>query len=247
MYNIGLIAKYWNEELLLPRWLNSIKFEEFSHIFLLNDGSTDNSEKICKEYTHPTATIHHHTTEPQKSEYFKETTPESQKINKFLQIAYKTGCDWVLHLDIDEFMSIPMKQFVNFNLKETPPYYGIYFPIMDMLNTSECIIKNPDTGFHHFPCPHLKIFGKHSGYVRTISGMDLDQGVTGGTSYIMTQYPYFHMKYAFKNRRWNRYTHLNNGKQQQFPNWVHGNIDPEIMPFALETWYAEFKEPEHIW
>lgn len=247
MYKVGILAKYWNERHLLPQWLSMLQSLSVDHIFLLNDGSTDNSNLLCEQYTHPTAKIHTVNSEDPHENYFEETWAESEKINAHLTLAYNAGCEWVIHLDIDEFPSIPMSQFINYELRTIPPNFGIYFPIMDMVSSTHFLVKNEATGFNHYPCPHLKAFGKHSEYRRVVDGLNLDQGVEGGTKYIMTSIPYLHMKYAFKHRRWERKLPLGGTNFQPPLTGFIGNVGSEIMPFALEKWYKEFHEPAEIW
>ena len=94
MYKVGILAKYWNERHLLPQWLNMLQFLSVDHIFLLNDGSTDNSNLLCEQYTHPTAKIHTVNSEDPHENYFEETWAESEKINTHLTLAYSAWCDW---------------------------------------------------------------------------------------------------------------------------------------------------------
>lgn len=248
MFKIGIIAKYWNEEILLPNWLRWLTLINADYIYLADDGSTDSSAKICEMYTHRTAIIQNSTLEPPHEKYFENTTPEGTKINQLLANAYTDGCDWVIHLDIDEFPTIPMIEFINNTLPKLIPEFGIYFSICDLSNSiSNVIVQNIDTGYFHFPCPHLKIFGKHSQYTRIVNGLKLDQGVEGGRQYIMTTYPYIHLKYAFKHRRWIRGDILGGTKFQPSIHATVEQIPPSFIPDMIRKWYYNFTEPEQIW
>ena len=94
MYKVGILAKYWNERHLLPQWLNMLQFLSVDHIFLLNDGSTDNSNLLCEQYTHPTPKIHTVNSENPHENYFEETWAESENINTPPTLAYSAWCDW---------------------------------------------------------------------------------------------------------------------------------------------------------
>lgn len=248
MSSVGIIAKYWNEEVLLPHWLKWLNLIDARAIILADDGSTDASAKICEAYTHKSALVTNLSIDQQKREYFTETIPESQKVNDLLAQAYDFGCDWVLHLDIDEFPTLPMIQYINEELPRIPPNYGIYFPICNMYKSlDEFIIRDLITNHPYYPEPHLKIFGKESGFVRTINGMDLDQGVTGGNRYIMTSFPYIHLKYLFRFRRWMRYTSIENQTRQPMGNFATATFPKEIIPKEIREWWMEFKEPGHPW
>jgi glycosyltransferase involved in cell wall biosynthesis len=248
-YTIGVIVKYWNEEVLLPYFLSALNKIHADKVYLCNDGSTDSSEEICKEYTKKNRWTELISFEPPRAEYFKETWPESQKINQVLQKAYSTGCDWVICLDIDEVLSLPMIKYINEVITLTPPNYGVYFPIMDLIGSIKThILVNQETQFQHYPCPHLKVFGKQSGYQRTVNQLKLDQGVEGGSRYIMTQEPYFHLKYLFKNRRCTRGVPMS----EQVPNHIPEKVitretNLKIVPIELIEFLENFKEPAIPW
>lgn len=250
MYKLGIIAKYWNEEVLLPHWLEWIQHIPADHIFLGDDGSTDASQEICRKYKHQTATVHHHTLEHPHEGYFESKLPEGEKVNGMLIEAYLAGCDWVLHLDIDEFPSTPMLSYLQTKIKQIPPEYGVYFPIWDCFETiTQVIFKNKYTGYYHYPYPHLKISGRQSRYTRVIDGMKLDQGVTGGDSYIMTSRPYLHLKGLFKNRR-NARGHPLTAVQSPVPkasDFDFGIIQPMYIPKYILEWFHKFKEPSTTW
>lgn len=252
MYSLGIILKEWNERVLLPLCLESTCLCNPDKIYLCDDGSTDNSIEVAREILKlkgvPAEILQ---LEQPKQEYFKETMAESEKINILLAKAYTDGCDWVLCIDADEILSIPLSMFLKTTLRETAPYYGVYLPIMDLVqDISHAIATNMNTGFNHYPCPHLKIFGKYSGYRRCVDGMALDQGVEGGEMYIMTPYPYLHLKYLFKTRR-----HIRNqpieSRKNDFPiinfDYKMFPIPYSYQPECLKQWWKEWKEPVSPW
>lgn len=248
MFTVGIIAKYWNEEILLPAWLSWLNMLDVDHIYLADDGSTDTSPTIALNYKHPKAEVHHTTTESPHDKYFVETIPESEKINKMLQEAYRQGCQWVIHLDIDEFPTMPMLHYINRELPHLVPNYGVYFPIFDMVdNLNTFLYENEVTKFKHYPCHHLKVFGRSSGYRRIVDGLNLDQGVTGGKCYIMTSFPYLHLKYLFKHRRWIRKTKLGGDEFCNIGKYTKGGFTDEMVPPPIKKWYSEFKEFDYIW
>jgi len=249
MYSVGLITKYWNEEILLPNFLTHLSQLNVSHIIFADDGSTDSSSEIVSSYTHPTSEIHHVTLEQPKSNYFEETVSESQKINNLLNQAYNLGCHWVIHLDIDEVPSVPMIQYINHLLPLLVPHYGIYFSICDLYtDINTFILFDKQNKIYRHPMPHLKIFGCESGYKRTVDQMKLDQGVEGGQMYIMTNLPYLHLKYLFKYRRYNRYNPIMGDPQLIDPhNYIIKTLPSQYIPPTLTTWYQKFHEPSIIW
>jgi len=246
MYKFGIIAKYWNEELLLPLFLESIEKLHADKIYLCNDGSTDTSEQICQEFSK----CNHNTTliqfESPKSNYFQETEAESTKINRVLRHAYESGIDWVLCIDIDEIPSRFMEEFILTELRHTPPTSGIYFPICDLIsNIDTFIVFNSTTNFSHYPSPHLKIFGKLSGYKRTVDGLNLDQGVEGGHQYLMTSAPYLHLKYLFDNRRNIRGTFATS--PTNIDRSMIGKLPEQAIPPQLIKWWNSWAEPTVTW
>ena len=148
---------------------------------------------------------------------------------------------------------MPLIQYLNSRLPEIPPYFGIYLPILDSVNAlGQFIIEDKATGFRHFPCPHLKIFGKHSGWTRSVQGMKLDMGVEGGSSYIMlNNTPYIHLKYLFKNRRMIRGAKISDEIQtisERIPRSISvATIDEMFFPEFLTKWWREWDEPKCTW
>lgn len=257
MYTLGIILKFWNEEVLLPLWLKQMELLNFHKLYLCDDGSTDLSAKIAQEWINygerSPSKAEYIQLEPEKDYYFTELTAESIKVNDMLKKAYDDGCDWVLCLDADEFLSTQLIEYITNILQYTPPFYGVYLPILDLVNRlDQFIITNKDTGFNHFPCPHLKIFGKHSGWVRSVHEKKLDMGVEGGATYIMiNNTPYIHLKYLFKNRRVVRGATLKDPihkKADRAPrNITVASIDEKIFPDFLLEWWKNWDEPGYTW
>jgi glycosyltransferase involved in cell wall biosynthesis len=247
-----VLVKYWNEEELLPLFLKMVETLNFEAICLCDDGSTDSSPEICTKYAKGSKKkVILKTIDQKHDANFEETIAEAVKINQLLKDLHEEGYDWIFHLDIDEYVSPSLKEFFNDTLLSIPPKFGIYFPILDLYNSPfQFILFNGTTGFHHYPCHHLKVFGKDSKWRRTVKGMELDQGVTGGNQYIVTSAPYFHLKYLFKNRRYLR------GKESNLyfsenpifsQNLQISETPKKEIPIPLHTWWKKWEEPHWTW
>ena len=92
---IGVVSISYNEEVDLPGFLeNLVKWVD--EIVIIDDGSSDNSEKICLSYGPKVKFIK---SKRKPNEFF------SHQRNKGIDIS---TTDWILHLDIDERVSKEM-------------------------------------------------------------------------------------------------------------------------------------------
>ncbi len=105
---ISVIIPIYNMEKYLTRCLDSVINETYKNleILLINDGSTDNSEKICLEYAEKDKRIKY---------FYKENGGQGSARNMGLDIA--TG-DYIAFVDSDDFIELDMYEILMNNIKQ---------------------------------------------------------------------------------------------------------------------------------
>ncbi len=95
MYKLSIIIPVYNLEEYLKRCLNSVMLQDTSEveIIIVNDGSSDGTEKICNEYVEKYSNI---------KAYYKKN--EGLSIARNFGISKASG-EYVLFLDGDDFLS----------------------------------------------------------------------------------------------------------------------------------------------
>lgn len=119
---ISIITPVYNNELHLKRSLDSFLNQTLKEIefIIVNDGSTDNSESICKEYTH----------DKRFRYYFKK----NEGISSTLNYGYKLAKGkYILMLDADDYISHDLCK-ATYELAEKLD--------LDIVNYSHAYIKN---------------------------------------------------------------------------------------------------------
>src|SRR5689334_9038333 len=116
MYNLVLCAIFKNEAHILDEWLTHYFNRGVEHIYLVNDGSTDEYQKIIDSF--PNVTLFHNELTDKKAgrqvnicnEYFSSIFPLSK---------------WVMVLDLDEFMYSPVEKEISSVLDQYSEYSQI--------------------------------------------------------------------------------------------------------------------------
>ena len=92
MYELGLVAIFKNESVILKEWLDHYINEGVQQFYLINNGSTDNFFEIIKNYNNILL--------------INDSKKHSQTelYNKHFYNICKSECKWVLICDLDEFI-----------------------------------------------------------------------------------------------------------------------------------------------
>lgn len=109
--NYSVIIPIYNAEKTLKRCLDSLVLQLNSDIevLLINDGSSDESESICKEYEEKCKSIKY---------YSQENSGVSAARNKGLNIA--TG-NYILFVDSDDYVSDNYFEVINYYIQNNKP------------------------------------------------------------------------------------------------------------------------------
>lgn len=95
---IYLLAVCWNESLFLPYFLNYYSFVD--KIIIFDNFSSDNSVEIMKQFNNVEFT-YYNTNEKIRDDIYLEIKNNVWK-------SYRTECDWMIIVDIDEIIYHPM-------------------------------------------------------------------------------------------------------------------------------------------
>ena len=92
MYELGLVAIFKNESVILKEWLDHYINECVQQFYLINNGSTDNFNNILQHYNNVLL--------------INDSKKHSQTelYNKHFYNICKSECKWVLVCDLDEFV-----------------------------------------------------------------------------------------------------------------------------------------------
>ena len=107
--NITTIIPVYNAEQYLEECLESIEnqIEKFDEVILINDGSTDNSLKICEKYC-------------KRNNYFRLINQENQGQAKARNVGIKqaTG-NYIIFIDSDDYIENSMIETLLKSIKQT--------------------------------------------------------------------------------------------------------------------------------
>ena len=142
IFNLNIVVMYRIKN--VERWIgNSLESTSkiCNKIVILDDGSTDNTVKICKTFS-SVVDIHE-----QKNLVFDETRDK----NLLLQMALKYDPDYILVLDGDEIIMPGMEKILYEDLIYLHPNSDIFeFKILDMSEQpNRYRINNPTTNYIH--------------------------------------------------------------------------------------------------
>lgn len=117
-YRASVIVPVYNVEKYLPECLDSLVAQTIDHsqieVLLINDGSTDNSLKICKEY----ASIY---------DFFKVIDKENEGVSKTRNLGIKTAQGkYLFYLDSDDTIT-------NNTLKAVSDFFDKHYDEVDMV------------------------------------------------------------------------------------------------------------------
>lgn len=104
-YNLAIGALFKNESHVLKEWLDHYIARGADHFFLINDNSTDNFQEILLPYEERGLVTLFNTDTP----YY--TGRQKDLYNTYI-LAHQPSCEWLLMVDLDEFMWSP--QSTNF-------------------------------------------------------------------------------------------------------------------------------------
>lgn len=94
-YSFCLLAQFKNEEAILTEWINHYLREGVEHLFLLDDGSDDASQRLLRPYvTKGLATV--------LRDVRKDRNPPASMIERY-NLLFKPhlhSCTWFAHVDL---------------------------------------------------------------------------------------------------------------------------------------------------
>ena len=94
-YNFCLLAQFKNEEAILTEWTNHYLREGVEHLFLLDDGSDDASQRLLRPYvTRGLVTV--------LRDVRKDRNPPASMIERY-NLLFKPhlhSCTWFAHVDL---------------------------------------------------------------------------------------------------------------------------------------------------
>ncbi len=138
---LSVISPVLNEEFFLPSYLEAV-CQYADEVLLLDGGSRDRSIEIIKEFQRKKNIDIHLWQINQKGRPYTDDWQEGKRRNFLLE---RASYDWVLILDIDEFLSDNFKEVFENNVlqNQTVPLYGFKFiPFWRDINTVR--INSPD-------------------------------------------------------------------------------------------------------
>ena len=94
-YELGLLAIYKNEEMVIDEWIKHYIWQQIDHIYLIDNGSTDNTKTILKPYIQKGLVSYF---------YFPEKYQQIKHYNKVYDDHCKIECKWLIVCDIDEYI-----------------------------------------------------------------------------------------------------------------------------------------------
>lgn len=143
-YFLGLGAIFKNEAHILREWIEHYKDEEVSHIYLVNDHSTDDYEKILQPYIDEGYVTLYHVPD----NHLSMSQQRWAISNIFFNISIKE-CKWFMHLDLDEFMSSRDHMTIKRKIDEFFRKYDfIYVPWL--MFGSNGLEKHPESAIQSF-------------------------------------------------------------------------------------------------
>ena len=92
MIELGLIAIFKNESIILKEWLDHYIREGVQKFYLINNGSTDNYNSILQNYNN--VLLVNDSTKHNQTELY----------NKYFYEVCKLECKWIIICDLDEFI-----------------------------------------------------------------------------------------------------------------------------------------------
>ena len=108
-YDVSILAVFKNEESFMSEWIDHYFSRNIDHIYLLNDGSTDNSIDIIHQHVNKNSITLLHTS--QADIEYQETWRQKYLYNKYYSYILQET-QWVGIFDLDEFCYSPNE--VNF-------------------------------------------------------------------------------------------------------------------------------------
>jgi hypothetical protein len=128
--SVGAVFK--NEAHILKEWLDFYITQGVSHFYLIDNGSTDDYEKVLSNYSN--VTLH------------KDSSPGVQ-IDLIIKYIYHSECknetEWLALIDLDEFMYSPLKIKLVDVLKLHFPNDHLIWSPWKIFGTSGCIDNPP--------------------------------------------------------------------------------------------------------
>lgn len=110
--NLSVVLSAYNEEKTLDKCLASVKGLAFEIVVVVDQNTTDNTEKIARQYT--------------KKIYPQQHDDNFHKLKK-IAISKATG-DWILQLDGDEIVTPALLGEIKDVLKNNPSENGFWIP-----------------------------------------------------------------------------------------------------------------------
>jgi|SRR5579872_4470906 len=117
MYYFTIVAMFKNEAHIIKEWLTHYKYHGVDHIYLINDGSTDNYMSEIQSFLDEGYITLYHTTMPRARH-------RQDKIYNLFAHKHLKETVWIATLDLDEFLYSPYVNDIKVVLKaaeETVP------------------------------------------------------------------------------------------------------------------------------
>ena len=130
--NITLIIPVYNVEKYLKQCLESVvnQTKSFDEVILINDGSTDDSLSICKEYT-------------SNYSYFKLIDQENKGLSIVRNIGIKYASnEYIMFLDSDDYLSLDCVKILKDKLQNTQ-YDAVFFDASIYDENNNSVSNNP--------------------------------------------------------------------------------------------------------
>jgi len=157
---IGFTLPVWNEENMLPLWMERVLELKPDMIFIYDDGSTDGTWKLLEKYKEELGDLLYieKQSEPH-TEYFVRNSSEGVRLNKHLSVAYKYNIDWLVVMGCDELLSLGAEKLLGYIRDGKREWVqSISIPTYNLYNNLDTYItKNLKDGAVFFPDFHSKI------------------------------------------------------------------------------------------
>ena len=122
-YNVSILTMFKNESMIIKEWLAYyLNTQNIEHIYLIDNGSTDNYEELISEYSNYYTLI--------KDNYRQQLSTQVVLFNKHFLDIIKTESKWIIIIDVDEYIYCNNNQTINEFLLtiNTDEYNSIYIP-----------------------------------------------------------------------------------------------------------------------
>lgn len=110
---VALMVKVYNEQFFLNYMLDYYETLGVDGIFIFDDGSTDETYSMLKEWEESGNNRLMITQSDPKEVWFDPEVSEGELINEAIEIIKEAGFDWVFKLDADEVFSIGTQRLIN--------------------------------------------------------------------------------------------------------------------------------------